>query len=58
MFGFRDHNKEMVERPDKEPKFSLKNKTDRMIFIFIIVGVLIAAALLTGLILLYYFVPR
>ena len=57
MFGLRD-NKKMVERPEKEPKFSLKNKTDRTIFVMIIVGLTIAILLLVGFILLYYFVLR
>ena len=57
MFGLHD-NKKMVERPEKEPKFSLKNKTDRTIFIMIIVGLTIAILLLVGFILLYYFVLR
>ncbi len=54
MLGFRN-NKEMVERPEKEPKFSLKNKVDRTIVIFIAVGLFVAILLLVVFILLYYF---
>lgn len=45
----------MVERPENEPKFSLKNKVDRTIF-FILLGVLlVVTAILVVLILLYFF---
>ena len=57
MFGLRE-NKKMVERPENEPKFSMKNKTDRTIFIIVLSGLLIATALLIGFILLYIFVLR
>ena len=57
MFGLHD-NKKMVERPEKEPKFNIKNKTDRTILIMVIAGIAIASLLLVGFILLYIFVLR
>ena len=53
MFGL-NNKKDMVERPDDEPKFSLKNKTDRMIFLFVILGLLIVGVILALVIILYY----
>ena len=51
----RDADKKMVERPDNEPKFDKKNKTDRkMMMIFLILGgiMLVLAVFLVT----YYFV--
>ena len=36
MFNF-GRNKEMTPRPEKDQKFSMKNKTDRTIFLFVII---------------------
>ncbi len=57
MPGFRD-NKQMVERPENEPKFSLKNKVDRTIFIILMSVLLVITLILVGLILLYIFVLK
>lgn len=43
-------NKEMQKRPEQEPKFSLKNKTDKYIFIFVICSLAIIAALIAVLV--------
>ena len=40
MFNF-GRNKEMTPRPEKDQKFSMKNKTDRTIFLFVIISLLI-----------------
>lgn len=53
MLGFRDH-KEMVERPENERKFSLKNKTDRTIFLITLGFLLVLIAILAVLIVIYY----
>lgn len=47
--------KDLQKRPDKEPKFSMKNKTDKYIVIFILVGLGVLAILITLFVLLYYF---
>lgn len=47
-------NKDMVERPENEPKFNSKNKTDRTILLLIIIGLLVALILLGVLIWVYY----
>ncbi len=39
-------NKNMQKRPENEPKFSLKNKTDRTIFWIIIIALLVLGALI------------
>lgn len=54
MLGFKN-DKKMVERPENEPKFSLKNKVDRTIFfillgLLIVVGILLAAAIVLALV--------
>ena len=54
MFNF-GHNKEMTPRPEKDQKFSMKNKTDRTIFLFAIISILICAALLVGILLIKEF---
>ena len=53
MFGF-NNNKEMVERPENEKKFSLKNKTDRIIFFITLGFLLFLFAILGALIAVYY----
>lgn len=47
--------KDMQERPEKEPEFSMKNKTDRSIVTVIIISLVAALVLLAGAILLWYF---
>lgn len=47
-------NKDMVERPENEPKFNSKNKTDRTILILIIVGLALTLTILGVLIWVYY----
>ncbi len=47
-------NKDMVERPENEPKFNSKNKTDRTILILIIVGLAVTLTILGVLIWVYY----
>ena len=54
MLGFKN-DKKMVERPENEPKFSLKNKVDRTIFfillgLLIVVGILLAAAIVLAIV--------
>lgn len=53
MFGPND-KKDMVERPENEPKFDPKNKTDRTIMILIILGVSVALILLGVFLWIYY----
>ena len=53
MFNYGS-NKKMQKRPENEPKFSLKNKTDRMILLFILLGILVFGGLLALFIVLYY----
>lgn len=48
--------KKLVPRPEEEPRFSIKNKGDRLIIIFVLVLLAILAVVLTALILIYYFV--
>ncbi len=48
-------NKEMQKRPDNEPKFSLKNKTDRFIFLFVLISLLVIAALVAILVCVFIF---
>lgn len=50
--------RDMEKRPEQEPKFSLKNKSDKFIFLFTIISLVVVAALIVGAILLYYFLPR
>lgn len=54
MFNF-GHNKEMTPRPEKDQKFSMKNKTDRTIFLFVIISLLVCVALLVGILLIKEF---
>ena len=56
MLGLPNNNKKMVERPKEEPKFSLKNKTDRTIFFLVLGGLLVSLALLGGAIGLYFLI--
>ena len=53
MLGLRD-KKDMVKRPDDEPKFDKNNKVDRTIVKFVVIGVSVALVLLAGFIILYY----
>ena len=53
MFGF-NNDKEMVERPENEKKFSLKNKTVRIIFFITLGFLLVLFAILGALIAVYY----
>ncbi len=48
--------KKLVPRPEEEPRFSIKNKGDRLIIIFVLVLLAILAVVLAALILIYYFV--
>ena len=57
MLGMHE-NKKMVERPKEEPKFSMKNKTDRAIFITVVSALAIAITMLVGFILVYYIFLR
>ena len=54
MFNF-GRNKEMTPRPEKDQEFSMKNKTDRTIFLFVIISILICIALLVGILLIKAF---
>ena len=54
MFNF-GRTKEMTPRPEKDQKFSMKNKSDRTIFLFVIISSLICAALLVGILLIKEF---
>ena len=56
MLGLPNNNKKMVERPENEPKFSFKNKTDRTIFFVVLFGLLVTLALLGGAIGLYFLI--
>ena len=44
----------MEERPENEPKFNGKNKTDRKIVITIVSLIAVLTAIVVGLIILYY----
>ena len=46
--------KDMEKRPDKEPKFSMKNKTDRMIVTTVVVFVAVLLLLISALLLAWY----
>lgn len=46
--------KDLEKRPDKEPKFSMKNKTDKYIVIFTIVGLVVVACLIGLFVFLWY----
>ena len=46
--------KDMQKRPDNEPKFSLKNKTDRIIVTVIVITVAVLLILLAGFLVLWY----
>lgn len=54
MFNF-GRNKEMTPRPEKDHKFSMKNKTDRTIFLFVIISLLVCVTLLVGILLIKEF---
>lgn len=47
--------KDLQKRPDEERKFSLKNKTDKYIFIFVLIGLLIVGLLIGLFVFLYYY---
>ncbi len=47
-------NKNMQKRPENEPKFSLKNKTDQTIFWIIIIALLVVGALIALIVFLIY----
>ncbi len=46
--------KELEKRPDNEPKFSIKNKTDRYILIFVVVTCLVIIAIIVTLLCVYF----
>jgi signal transduction histidine kinase len=46
--------KDMTKRPDNEPKFSMKNKTDRTIITVVVITVSVLLLILAGVLLLYY----
>ena len=48
-------NKKMTERPDFEPKFSMQNKSDKFIFWFVFISLVVVGALIAGAICLWYF---
>lgn len=48
-------NKDMEKRPKQEPKFSMQNKNDKMIVIFVICSLLIVGALIALFICAYVF---
>ena len=48
-------NKKMTERPDIEPKFSMQNKSDKFIFWFVFISLIVVGALIAGAICLWYF---
>ncbi len=47
--------KELEKRPDNEPKFSLKSKTDRYILVFVIVTCLVITIIIVALLCVYFF---
>ena len=46
--------KDMQKRPDNEPKFSMKNKTDRTIVTVVVVSIAVLLILLAGVLVLVY----
>lgn len=46
--------KDMTKRPDNEPKFSMKNKTDRTIITVVVVSVAVLLLILAAVLLLYF----
>lgn len=46
--------KDLEKRPDQEPKFSMKNKTDKFIVLFAIIASVICLVLVGVLVFLYY----
>ena len=46
--------KDMTKRPDNEPKFSMKNKTDRTIITVVVVSIAVLLILLAGVLVLVY----
>lgn len=46
--------KDMQKRPDNEPKFSLKNKTDRTIVTVVVITIAVLLILIAGALLLWY----
>ncbi len=53
MLGLRD-KKEMVKRPEDEPKFNKNNKVDRTIVRIVVISLVVVLVLLAGAISLYY----
>lgn len=53
MLGLRD-KKEMVKRPEGEPKFNKNNKVDRTIVRIVVISLVVVLVLLAGAISLYY----
>lgn len=53
MFGL-NNKKDMVERPENEPKFNIHNKTDRTILLFVLLGIFIVLAILGVMIFIYF----
>lgn len=53
MLGLNNDDKKLVERPEEEPKFSMKNRVDKNIVRFVIIAVAVGLILL-GLVLLLY----
>ena len=46
--------KDMTKRPDNEPKFSMKNKTDRTIITVVVVTIAVLLLILAGVLVLVY----
>lgn len=44
----------MEPRGDQDPKFDIKNKTDRKIFFAVLISITILLAIIVGLVIVYY----
>ncbi len=48
-----ERNKKMQERPENEPSFNHKNKTDRKILVTIVIALSFLLVLIVGIIIIY-----
>lgn len=44
----------MEPRGDQDPKFNMKNKTDRKIFFAVLISIVVLLAIIAGLVVVYY----